>query len=151
MAAKYLKEKGYNFEIQLIGDGPNLEKIKNMVYNFKLEDVVKIMGLQTNPYPYIKNADYFILSSYMEGYGIVIKEALLLKKKIITTDVVGPREILENGKYGIIIPNEDKAVSLAMEDVMQNPDKYNYLDDNLKEYTGDNQQIKKQVLELLDL
>ncbi len=38
-----------------------------------------------------------------------------------------------------------------MEDVMQNPDKYNYLDDNLKEYTGDNQQIKKQVLELLDL
>ena len=151
MAAKYLKTKGYNFEIQLIGDGPNLKKIKDMVYNYKLGDVVRIMGLQTNPYPYVKNADYFVLSSYMEGYGIVIKEALLLKKRIITTDVVGPREILENGKYGIIIPNDDKAVSLALEDILKNPHKYDYLEENLKEYKGDNEEIKKQVLELLDL
>ncbi len=151
MAAKYLKEKGYDFEIQLIGDGPNLEKIKDMVYNYKLGDVVKILGLQTNPYPYIKWADYFVLSSYMEGYGIVIKEALLLKKKIITTDVVGPREILENGKYGIIIPNEDEAVSLALEEVLKNPHKYDYLEENLKEYKGDNEEIKEQILELLDL
>ena len=150
-AAKYLKEKGYDFEIWLIGDGPNLEKIKNMVYNYKLEDTVKVMGLQTNPYPYIKNADYFVLTSYMEGYGIVIKEALFLKKKIITTDVVGPREILENGKYGIIIPNDDEAVSLILEDVLQNPHKYDYLNDNLKEYKGDNEEIKKQILKLLDL
>ncbi len=150
-AAKYLKEKGYDFEIWLIGDGPNLEKIKDMVYNYRLDDVVKIMGLQTNPYPYIKNADYFVLSSYMEGYGIVIKEALLLKKRIITTDVVGPREILEDGKYGIIIPNEDEAVSLALEDVLNYPYKYDYLEDNLKKYKGDNEEIKKQVLKLLDL
>ena len=122
-----------------------------MVYNYRLDDVVKIMGLQTNPYPYIKNADYFVLSSYMEGYGIVIKEALLLKKRIITTDVVGPREILEDGKYGIIIPNEDEAVSLALEDVLNDPHKYDYLENNLKKYKGDNEEIKKQVLKLLDL
>lgn len=151
MAAKYLKEKGYKFEIQLIGDGPNLEKIKDMVYNYKLGDVVKIMGLQTNPYPYVKNADYFVLSSYMEGYGIVVKEALLLKKKIITTDVVGPREILENGKYGIIVPNEDEAISLVLEDVLKNPQKYDYLEENLDNYKGDNDQIKRQVFDLLDL
>lgn len=151
MAAKVLKEKGYDFEIQLIGDGPNLEKIKNMVYNYNLEDRVKVLGLQTNPYPYIKNAGYFILSSFMEGYGIVIKEALLLKKRIITTDVVGPREILENGKYGVIIPNDDNSIATIMEDVLENSDNYNYLDDNLRDYKGDNEAIKKQVFELLDL
>lgn len=151
MAAKYLKEKGYDFELQLIGDGPNLEKIKDMVYNYKLEDVVKILGLKTNPYPYVKAADYFVFSSFMEGYGIVIKEALLLKTKIITTDVVGPREILENGKYGIIVPNDDKSIGPQMEDVMVHPEKYIFLDKNIDAYVGDNESIMHQVFDLLDL
>lgn len=150
-AAKYLKEQGYSFKIQLIGDGENLEKIRNMVYGDGLEDVVEILGLQTNPYPYIKSADYFVLSSYMEGYGIVIKEALLLKKKIITTDVVGPREILKNGEYGIIVPNDDKAIINVIEDVIKNGKKYEYLDKKIKSYVGDNEEIIKKTLSLLDL
>ena len=151
IAAKYLKDKGYDFKLQLIGDGENLEKITDMVYNYGLKDVVEILGLQTNPYPYIKNADYFVLSSFMEGYGIVVKESLFLKTKVITTDVVGPREILEDGKYGIIVPNDDNSIALAMEDVLLHPDKYAYLSKNLNEYKGDNQTIKNQVFNLLDL
>lgn len=151
MAAKILKEKGYKFKIQLIGDGPNLEKIRDMVYNCNLEDVVEVMGLQINPYPYVKNADYFVLTSYMEGYGIVIKEALLLKKKIISTDVVGPREILENGKYGVIIPNDDSAVAQVLESVLKNPHIYDYLEETLSFYEGDNEYIKKQIFKLLNL
>lgn len=150
-AAVYLKEKGYEFKIQLIGDGPNLEKITNMVKEKNVEDKVEILGLQLNPYPYIKNADFFVLSSYMEGYGIVIKESLLLKTKVITTDVVGPREILNNGEYGVIIPNTDEDVKLALEDILLNKDKYSYLEKNLKKYKGDNEIIKKQTLKLLDL
>ena len=150
-AAIYLKEKGYDFTIQLVGDGPNLEKITNMVKENNIEDKVKILGLQVNPYPYIKNADCFVLSSYMEGYGIVIKEALLLKKRIITTDVVGPREILENGKYGVIVDNNDESIKYAMEEMLNNKGKYKYLDDNLKKYKGDNEKIRKQTLKLLDL
>lgn len=150
-AAAYLKEKGYQFELQLIGDGPNLEKITNLVKELKLEDVVSILGLKTNPYPYIKNADYFVLSSFMEGYGIVIKEALLLKTKIITTDVVGPREILEDGKYGLIVPNDDESIKYTMEDVIKNPKKYQYLDKVVKEYHSDNEKIKEQTKQLLDL
>lgn len=150
-AAVYLKEKGYDFKIQLIGDGPNLEKIRNMVKENDVEDKVEILGLQNNPYPYIKNADFFVLSSYMEGYGIVIKEALLLKKKIITTDVVGPREILENGKYGIIIKNSDDAVKYELEKVLKNKNNYKELEKNLNNYKGDNEEIKKKTLKLLDI
>lgn len=150
-AAVYLKEKGYDFKIQLIGDGPNLEKIKDMVKENNVVDKVEILGLQNNPYPYIKNADFFVLSSYMEGYGIVIKEALLLKKKIITTDVVGPREILENGKYGIIIKNSDDAVKYELEKVLKNKNNYKELEKNLNNYKGDNEEIKKKTLKLLDI
>ena len=150
-AAVYLKEKGYEFKIQLIGDGPNLEKIKNMVKENDVEDKVEILGLQTNPYPYIKNADFFVLSSYMEGYGIVIKEALLLKTKIVTTDVVGPREILENGKYGIIIENTDDSVKYELERILTNKNNYKDLEKNLNNYKGDNEEIKKKTLKLLDI
>lgn len=150
-AASYLKEKGYKFKIQLIGDGPNLEKIKNMVTTSHVSDVVEVLGLKPNPYPYILNSDCFVLSSYMEGYGIVIKEALLLKKKIITTDVVGPREILEDGKYGIIVENNDEAIKYAMEDMLKNSTQYNYLTKNLSQYKGDNEEIKKATLALIDL
>lgn len=150
-AAIYLKEKGYKFKIQLIGDGPNFDKIKNMINENNVSDCVDALGLKTNPYPYIKAANFFVLSSFMEGYGIVIKEALLLKKKILTTDVVGPREILENGKYGIIIKNDDEDIIKAMEKILKNPDKYNYLDNVLNNYRGDNEEIKKQTLKLLDM
>ena len=150
-AGRILKNRGYKFKIQLVGDGPNLDKIKNMVYNDKLEDVIEILGLQTNPYPYIKNADCFVLTSDMEGYGIVIKEALLLGKRIITTDVVGPREILHNGEYGVIVPIELEKIVDAMEDMLVNPDNYSELDKRVASYKGDNDIIKKETFKLLDL
>lgn len=149
-SAVYLKEKGYKFKIQLIGDGPNLNKISDLVKNNNVEDCVEILGLKENPYPYVKAADFFVLCSEMEGYSIVTKEALFLKKKIVTTDVVGPREILEQGKYGLIIPNKDSELTKILEDILKNPKKYDYLDKNIKNYKGDNENIKKQLLELIN-
>ena len=150
MAAKYLKELGYEFKIQLVGDGPNYEKIKEMVKAYNVEDKVEMLGLQTNPYPYIKNANFFVLSSYMEGYGIVIKEALLLKTKILTTDIVGPREILEDGKYGIIVQNNDEDIKFKMKEILDNPKKFDYLDKNMLNYKGDNEEIIRKTLNLID-
>ena len=150
MAAKYLKDKGYEFKIQLVGDGPNYEKIKNMVNEYDVSDKVEMLCLKTNPYPYIKNADFFVLSSYMEGYGIVIKEALLLKTKILTTDITGPREILENGKYGIIVKNNDDDIKYKMEEILKNKEKFAYLDKNMLDYKGDNEEIVRKTLNLID-
>ncbi len=150
-AAKYLKELGYEFKIQLIGDGPNLEKITNLVNELDVKDKVEILGLKNNPYPYVKAADFFVLSSYMEGYGIVIKEALLLKTKVLTTDITGPREILEDGKFGIIVPNDDDSIKYKMKEILDNKKKYSSYDKILKEYIGDNEIIKEQTLKLLDI
>ena len=150
-AAKYLKEKGYDFQIDFIGGGEKLEEVKQMVEENDVKDVINVMGLQKNPYPYVKNADYFILSSYMEGYCIAVKEALYLKKVVITTDVAGMREMFENDKYGVIIPNTDDAMQYALEEVLKNPHKYDKIKENLNHYIGENEKIKKQIIDLLDL
>lgn len=151
MAAKYLKDLGYEFKIQLVGDGPNLAKITNMVKELDVEDKVEVLGLKTNPYPYVKSADFFVLSSYMEGYGIVIKEALLLKTKVLTTDITGPREILEDGKFGIIVPNDNDSIKYKMKEILDDKEKFESYDKILFEYKGDNEIIKKQTLNLLDI
>lgn len=149
-AALNLKNKGYTFKIQLIGDGPNLCQVKKQIKDNNLEDVVEVLGLQKNPYPYIKNCDYFILSSDNEGYGIAIKEALTLKKKIISTDTIGPNEILKHGEFGIIVPNTDISIEKTIEDILIKPDKYNYLDEKLSYYISDNNIIKNKILKLFE-
>ncbi|MEG1009463.1 MAG: glycosyltransferase, partial [Clostridia bacterium] len=52
------------------------------------------LGVKSNPYPYIKECDLFLMSSRYEGYSIVLNEALILEKKILTTNTLGPKEIL---------------------------------------------------------
>ena len=148
-AAKYLKELGYDFKIQLIGDGPNFNKIKELVNEYNVNDKVELLGLQTNPYPYIKSADLFVLSSSHEGYGIVVKEALLLKTPVLTTLTTGPKEILENEKYGIIVPNNDKSIAYKLKDILDNKDILSKYKKALNEYKGDNKKIIEQTLELL--
>lgn len=148
-AAKYLKELGYDFKIQLIGDGPNYEKIKNLIDEYNVGDKVELLGLQSNPYPYVKNADLFVLSSAHEGYGIVVKEALLLHTPVLSTETTGPKEILEGEKYGIIVPNEDTAIADKLKEILDDKKILDKYIKSLKEYKGDNENIVLQTLNLL--
>lgn len=87
-----------NLNLIIIGDGPNKLELEN--YSKKLKGVY-FLGRKINPYIWMRNAEIFILSSKQEGFGLVLVEALLLNKKVISSDCkVGPSEILENGKYG---------------------------------------------------
>lgn len=149
-AANYLKNQNYTFKIQLIGDGPDFNRIKEMVDYYNVSDCIELLGLKTNPYPYIKNADFFVLPSLIEGYSVVIKEALLLQTKILSTDVGGQKEMLENGKYGIIVPNEEEKIIQQMENILNNPKDYEYLKKNLKTYKNNNDFIKEQIINLLN-
>ena len=100
--AMRLKAEGVPFAIQILGGGSEEEKIRQMVKEKDVEDVVQLKGMVLNPYPYIKQADCVVVSSDFEGYSIVIKEALFLGKAIVSTDVSGVREIFEDNKYGIV-------------------------------------------------
>ena len=98
-----------NFELLLIGYGPNKETLNKFVENNNLSKKVKILNFEDNPYKFIKLSDVFILTSNFEGLPNVILEALCLKKIVISTDCpTGPREILSNGKYGILFKMNDR-------------------------------------------
>lgn len=107
---KILKEK-YIIEekLYIIGDGEERERLENLVKKYNLEKDIIFLGMQKNPYVWMRNAKFFIHSSFREGLPTVIIEALITNGMVISSDCpVGPREILEDGKYGILFPVGDK-------------------------------------------
>lgn len=103
-ATKQLNNEGYQFQVWVIGDGIDFQKLKKQKEEQSLDNVI-LFGKQENPYKYVKEADVFICSSHYEGYGLVVAEALILGKPVISTNVSGPAEILDNGKYGMLVEN----------------------------------------------
>lgn len=88
-------------KLVLVGDGPDREKLENLVKELKLENDIMFLGKKSNPYIWIKNSKVFILSSKYEGLPTVLIEALVLDIPSISSNcLTGPAEILENGKYG---------------------------------------------------
>lgn len=102
----------YKIKLVLIGRGKNENKIKNFIKLNKLSKLVKIF-YDSNPFPYIRQAELFILSSKFEGLPNVLLESLVLKKFIISSSCpTGPKEILLNGKGGLLFkPGNYKQLS----------------------------------------
>jgi len=103
-----IKDKFKNAELMLIGDGPLKNKVKEYTNKLKVSSSIFFLGWKNNVFPYLKNSDIFVYSSYYEGFGYVILEALSVGVPIIATNTpYGPSEILENGKCGILVPIGD--------------------------------------------
>jgi glycosyltransferase involved in cell wall biosynthesis len=89
----------------ILGEGDQRAQLEKLVSAAGLVDEVYMPGYVENPIDYIRRSDLFVMSSSWEGFGNVIVEALGVGIKIVSTDCPsGPAEILENGKYGILVP-----------------------------------------------
>lgn len=117
-----IKKQRGNIALTIIGDGPDMNILKNFVKSKKLEKDIFFLGYQKNPYKYMRRSDVFVLSSFNEGLPLVVLEAMACGCPIISSDCdFGPREILENGKDGILVPVGDvDALSSALLKMLSN-------------------------------
>lgn len=148
--AKKLKDDGYDFKIQIIGNGPEEEKIKKLINELNVSDKIELLGLKTNPYPYIKNANCFVLSSEFEGFGIAVKEALILEQLVISTKVTGVEEMLESPKFGLITENSTEALYIKMKELLDKKINVNKIKENLKEYDAGNDKVIKKLIKIIE-
>ena len=92
-------------DLVIIGEGPEKNNILQKINQLKLNENIMLTGFKSNPFPLMKKSSLVVLSSDWEGLAIVLIEALALKKQIVSTDCPnGPREILDNGKFGLLVP-----------------------------------------------
>ncbi|XCI75387.1 MAG: glycosyltransferase [Flavobacteriales bacterium] len=103
-----LRKQGFDFELCILGEGPDRNKLSDQIRALELDDIVKLVGYKINPYPYVRAADIFVMSSRYESMSYVVLEALILNKPIISTDVVGPPELLKGGELGLLVENSEE-------------------------------------------
>ena len=92
-------------KLLICGEGELKSYLEKLVKDLKLENSVEFLGWQDNPYKYISKSDIFVFTSLWEALPCVMIEAMACGCPIIATDCkYGPREILDNGNCGIIVP-----------------------------------------------
>lgn len=112
--AKRLKDGGYNFYINIIGEGEHRQELENLIVENEVEDKVFLLGFINPPYEIMSNADLFILTSIVEGFSLVIGESFCLGLPIVSTKTTGPIELIDNDKYGILTDHDDDSIYQAV-------------------------------------
>lgn len=102
----------------ILGEGELRTELEALAVELGIADRVSMPGFTTNPSQAYDNASLFVLASAWEGFGNVVVEALEHGVPVVSTDCPsGPREILEDGRYGTLVPIRDpQALAIAMRD-----------------------------------
>lgn len=132
LASEILVRNGFkNFKWHLIGDGEDLEELQNFAEQKKVSKQIIFEGKKTNPFPYLKKADIYVHTSYVESQGLSILEAMELNTPCIITDNSGIRDYA-NSNNSIIVKQGAEFLADAIIDLVQNENKYNILKQNTK-------------------
>ena len=103
----------------LVGDGPAKEEYEKLVKEEKLTTRVKFLGKKKNPYPYLKKADYLLMTSDYEGFPVTYLEAITLETPIITTIDVSDDKLNMGKDYASIISKDEKEMLKQVKDIIK--------------------------------
>lgn len=96
-----LRSRGRDAELWILGDGPLRCSLERMARDHGVADCVRFCGFQSNPYPWLRQADLYVMSSDAEGYSLTISEALCLGVPVVTTPAVRTEELKNSGAVEI--------------------------------------------------
>ncbi len=119
---KRLWEEGFTHSIAVVGGGNEMENLKNQRKELGVEDSFLLLDTQKNPYPYMSEADYFILPSRSESYPLIVGEAMVLGKPIICTNVGGVPEMIDNEVDGLLVNFDEEEIYVAMKRFLTEPE-----------------------------
>lgn len=104
--------EGNECDLWIAGEGEERSALEQYISEHNLEEYVRLLGYQDNPYPFIAKADVLVCSSRYEGLSTFITEGLILGKPVVTTACAGMKELLGNSEFGLITEiNEESLYS----------------------------------------
>lgn len=150
-AHKNLLDKGFEHEIRIVGDGEERENLEKQIADLGIGDSFKLLGTLLNPYPFVRNADFYIMPSRSEGWPLIIAETLILQKPIIATNVGGIPEMIVHQKNGYLVDYDLTSIENGMETFLTNQTLVNAIKNELKtiEQQFDERKIYNAVEEIL--
>lgn len=145
-----LKEDGYQFHWEWVGDGPEWNDAVEKIQKMDLSDCVTLRGAHQNPFRYVKKAQVFALLSSYEGLPNTIYEAFVLGVPVLATAVGGIPEQISKGKNGWLAENTEKGIRDAIVHILENQQEIEQFHENLKQYHYPNEAIEKKLGELFE-
>ncbi len=143
--------EGFDHSVLIIGDGEELPHLLAQQKKLGVENSFQFLGNKMNPYPYIKNADFFIMPSESEAWPLVLAEALILQKPIIATKVGDVESMIKDRKTGFLIAYTVEAIYHAMKEFITNEKLVSEIKENLQNIDDefDNQKIFDEVEQII--
>lgn len=141
---EYLNKEKVKTNLWIIGEGQDRKLIEKIIKKKKLRNVF-MLGAKTNPYPYLKMADYMLLTSDYEGFPVVFNEALVLGKQVITTIAVSDDAVISCNNFFTI--KKERLNKEALE-IIKNKKQINY---NPVDFIRLNKDRIKRIEELIDM
>lgn len=138
-------------ETWILGFGNEETKLRELASQLGIEDRIKFLGFQKNPYPYIKAADTFVLTSDTEAYSLVVAEALCLGKPVVSTAITGPTELLVNDS-GILTELNDEDIASQINRLLTDKEIYDHYCRKATERSAifDPEATMKQIYAIID-
>jgi glycosyltransferase involved in cell wall biosynthesis len=103
-ATKILKEKAPKIKVIIVGEGPLRLDLDQQVNRSGVEDMVFFLGFREDVPQILASLDLFVLSSYLEGLGTVLMDAMASSLPVVATRVGGIPEVVKDGLTGILVP-----------------------------------------------
>jgi len=114
---KKLHNEGFKFIYTIVGDGKERQIIENFISQNNMCQYVNMVGNKSNPYPYIKRADLFILPSFHEAAPMVYAESFLCGVPVLSTKTSSAEELI--GEYGFICENSEEGIYAELKNILQ--------------------------------
>lgn len=124
--ASKLRDDGLKFQVLILGEGSERTALEQLIRDYELTNIVKLIGYVDNPYSYINNSDVFVCSSRSEGYSTVVAESIILGIPVISTRCAGTDELFGNYKCGIITENSESGLYKALKQVFKEKKRLSY-------------------------
>ena len=117
---KLLHDNGYSIHLLILGEGDERETLEKYVVSHNMQLYTSLPGFSENPYQEMSESDLFVCSSRAEGFSLVIAEAMALGLPVISTYCSGPNELLQEGKYGLLVENSEDGLYAGLVNAVNN-------------------------------
>lgn len=146
---KLLKDRKISFKWYFMGANQIPKYVRLYIDKNDLQTNFRYLGIKKNPYSYIKKCDIYVHTSYVEGYCTAIEEARMLAKPIITTNMAGAYEQVQDGWNGFVVQKDSQSIYEAIMKLIEHPELREQFSKNNASLDFSNESSIRKIKELL--
>ena len=147
--AMELKKQGIPFLWLVVGDGPERERLQAQIDRLALGEQFCLLGSRGNPYPYMRACDILVQPSRVEGKSIVLDEAKVLGKLIVSTNYTTVKDSLQHLQTGVITEMDPKALAQGILQLHQDPSLQQQIKENVRQLSQEDGALLRRYIQTM--